>query len=230
MNCLIVDDSDISREILKKMVALDQELNLVAECKDATEAYNKIIEYQIDLLLLDIEMPEMTGIELVRSLGQKQPLIIFTTSRSDYAAEAFDLAVVDFITKPVTAVRFLQAIERAKEFRVKPQNLNIKNDGFIFIRDSTVIRNIKLLDILFFEAQGDYVRIYVGDKSYTIYSTLKAVEDKFTDNIFFRVHRSFIVNISKIDTLENGLITINGNKIPVSDAYRGPLNKRIQVF
>lgn len=230
MNCLIVDDSSISRKVLMQMMSLDPELNLVAECENATQAYAKIVENEIDLILLDIEMPGMSGIELVKMLKKHPALIIFTTSVSDYAAEAFDLAVVDFITKPITAARFIQAIERAKEFRVKPQNVNVKDDGFIFIRDSNVIRNLTLSDILFFEAKGDYVKIFIGDKIYTIHSTLKSVEYKLTANAFFKVHRSFIVNISKVDRIENGLLILDGNKVPVSDTYRNALNKRLKIF
>jgi two-component system LytT family response regulator len=110
MNCLIVDDNKIARTTLKKLISLDPGLILIDECSNATEAYIKILEQPIDLLFLDIEMPGMTGMELAKSLGQKRPLIIFTTSNRDYAAEAFDLDVIDFITKPVTTVRFLQSV------------------------------------------------------------------------------------------------------------------------
>lgn len=232
MNCLIVDDNKIARTTLKQLISLDSSLVLVDECTNATEAYVKILEHPIELLFLDIEMPGMTGMELAKSLGQKRPLIIFTTSKREYAADAFDLDVIDFITKPVTAVRFLQSIEKAKEF-IKVRSLipdTFIEEDFIFIRDSNTVRRLELDHILYLEAKGDYVKIYVSSHSYQIHSTLKSVEDKLPPNVFLRVHRSFIVNISKIDTLEGGTLIINKNLVPVSDAYRATLNKRMQIL
>lgn len=231
MNCLIVDDNKIARTTLKQLISLDSSLVLVDECTNATEAYVKILEHPIELLFLDIEMPGMTGMELAKSLGQKRPLIIFTTSNRDYAADAFDLDVIDFIIKPVTPVRFLQSMERVKEFvKNKTQVTDNKEQDFIFIRDSNTVRRLKLDQILYMEAQGDYVKIYILNHSYNIHSTLKSVEDKLPASIFLRVHRSFIINVSKIDTLEGGTLIINNNLVPVSDAYRATLNKRMQIL
>ena len=231
MNCLIVDDNKIARTTLKKLISLDPVLVLVGECSNATEAYIKILEQPIDLLFLDIEMPGMTGMELAQSLGQKRPLIIFTTSNRDYAADAFDLDVIDFITKPVTTVRFLQSVEKAKEFqktKILPQD-HIEED-FIFIRDSGTVRRLELDNILYLEAQGDYVKIYVSNRFYNVHATLKSVEEKLPASVFLRVHRSFIINVSKIDTLEGGTLIINKSLVPVSDAYRATLNKRMQIL
>lgn len=231
MNCLIVDDNKIARTTLKKLISLDPCLVLIDECSNATEAYIKILEHPIELLFLDIEMPGMTGMELAQSLGQKRPLIIFTTSNRDYAADAFDLDVIDFITKPVTTVRFLQAVEKAKEYH-KTQILTPDHIGenFIFIRDSGTIRRLQMDNILYLEAQGDYVKIYVENQFYNIHSTLKSVEEKLPASVFLRVHRSFIINVSKIDTLEGGTLIINKSLVPVSDAYRAALNRRMQIL
>ncbi|NQX37474.1 DNA-binding response regulator, LytR/AlgR family [Pedobacter steynii] len=231
MNCLIVDDNKIARTTLKKLISLDPSLVLVSECSNATEAYIKILEQPIDLLFLDIEMPGMTGMELAQSLGQKRPLIIFTTSNRDYAAEAFDLDVIDFITKPVTTVRFLQSVEKAREFRkTKILPADLIEEDFIFIRDSGTVRRLQLDNILYLEAQGDYVKIYVANQFYNIHTTLKSVEEKLPASVFLRVHRSFIINVSKIDTLEGGTLIIHKNLVPVSDAYRAALNKRMQIL
>jgi two-component system LytT family response regulator len=231
MNCLIVDDNKIARTTLKKLISLDPGLILIDECSNATEAYIKILEQPIDLLFLDIEMPGMTGMELAKSLGQKRPLIIFTTSNRDYAAEAFDLDVIDFITKPVTTVRFLQSVEKAREFRkTKIFPADLIEEDFIFIRDSGTVRRLQLDNILYLEAQGDYVKIYVANQFYNIHTTLKSVEEKLPASVFLRVHRSFIINVSKIDTLEGGTLIIHKNLVPVSDAYRAALNKRMQIL
>ncbi|RZL50355.1 MAG: response regulator transcription factor [Pedobacter sp.] len=231
MNCLIIDDNQIARLTLIQLMSLDPSLKLIGECSDATEGFVKILANPVDLLLLDIEMPGMSGIELAKSLGKKQPMIIFTTSKRDYAVEAFDLKVVDFITKPITPPRFLQSIEKAKETLLQKTTVTKEvADEFIFIRDSNTVRRIRLNDILYLEAMGDYVKIVTQEKSYSIHSSLKAVEDKLPKYIFLRVHRSFIINIGKIDTMEGGTLIINGNFVPVSDAFRASLNKRMQIF
>ena len=231
MNCLIVDDHKIARATLRKLISLDSSLTIAGECSNAAEAYNTIISTPIDLLFLDIEMPGMTGVELVKSLGKNRPMIIFTTSERNYAADAFDLNVIDFIIKPVSPVRFLQSMERVREFiKTNGASTAIRDKDYIFIRDSNTIRRLGLDQVLFLEAQGDYVKIYINDHNYLIHSTLKSVIDKLPESVFLRVHRSFIVNVSKIDTLEGNTLIIDKNFIPVSDAYRAALNKRMQIL
>lgn len=231
MNCLIVDDNKIALTALKQMVNMDSSLTLISECDNAIDACREVIEGQIDLLFLDIEMPGMTGIDVVRNLGEKRPLIIFTSGHTDYAAEAFDLNVVDYLTKPIIPVRFMQAVKKAKDLlKTKGMSVGNKEDEFVFIRDSNVVRRLRAADILYLEAMGDYVKIYVPDQVYSIHSSLKSVEQKLTQNMFLRVHRSFIVNVNKIDTLEGGTLIISKNLVPVSDAYRAALNKRMQIL
>lgn len=231
MNCLIIDDNQIARLTLIQLMGLEPSLNLIGECDNATEGYHKILTDSIDLLFLDIEMPGMSGIELVKSLGLKQPMIIFITSKRDYAVEAFDLRVVDFIVKPILPARFLQAVEKAKDIlQTKKNKLNEIADEFIFIRDSNKVRRIRLDEILFLEARGDYVKIAVHEKIYSIHSSLKSVEDKLPPHIFLRVHRSYIINVGKIDTIEGGTLIIDKNLVPVSDAFRAALNKRVQIL
>jgi len=231
MNCLIVDDNIIDLSILKKMTSLEPSLKVVGECYDAVEAYRQVQLNDIDILFLDIEMPDMSGIDLVRSLGEKRPMVIFTTSTVDYAATAFDLNVVDFLIKPISPARFLQAVEKARRMLLT-KNLAFvdKEDEFVFIRDSNVVRRVKVSDILYMEARGDYVRINMADHTYSIHSSLKSVEEKLSKNTFLRVHRSFIINVGKIDTIEGGTLIVHRNMVPVSDAYRAALYKRMQIL
>jgi len=231
MKCLIVDDNAIARSVLKNLLKIEDSLQLVAECESAADAYQVMLRKKIDLLLLDVEMPGISGIELVKGMADKRPLIIFISVSKDYASDAFDLNVVDFINKPVTPDRFIKAVNKAKEI-FKNKNLFIPStrDEFIFIKDSSVIRRLKISDINYLEAKGDYVKIYVDEKFYTIHSSLKSVEDKLPQDIFSRVHRSFIVNIGKIDTLEGSTLIIKQSFVPVSDAFKSSLNKRLQVL
>lgn len=210
---------------------MEPALTVTGECFDAVEAYKQLQMNEVDILFLDIEMPDMSGIDLVKSLGDKRPMVIFTTSTTDYAAEAFDLNVVDFLIKPVSPARFLMAVEKAKKMlMIKGLAFTDKEDEFVFIRDSNVVRRLKVSDILYMEARGDYVRINVSDQTYSIHSSLKSVEEKLSKNTFLRVHRSFIINVSKIDTIEGGTLIVNRNIVPVSDAYRAALYKRMHIL
>lgn len=231
MNCLVIDDNIIARTTLKQLVKQDRDLVLTGECENAMDAYRKIMDEPVDLLLLDIEMEGMTGIELVKSLGSKNPVIIFTTSKKEYAAEAFELNVADYITKPVTPARFLQAVEKAKEiFRSKKQEVKIEEDAFLFIRDSSIVRRLKIDDVLYAEAMGDYVKLYTAEKFYSVHSSLKEVEGKLPESKFLRVHRSFVVQVGKIDTMEGGTLIINRKMVPVADTYRAALNRRLNIL
>ena len=231
MNCLIIDDNKIARTTLKQLASQVKDISIVGECAGAMEAYNLMQEQPVDLLLLDIEMPGMSGIELTKNLGSKRPVIIFTTSKIEYAAEAFELNVADYIVKPVTPARFIQAVDKAREL-IESKRTEIKNDTdeVIFIRDSNIVRRLKIDDILFAEAMGDYVKLHTPQKFYAIHSTLKAVEDRLPVSKFVRVHRSYIAAISKIDTIQDGALIINGKPVPVADAYRSSLNKRMNIL
>jgi DNA-binding LytR/AlgR family response regulator len=231
MKCLIIDDNKIARTTMKQLASMVKDIELAEECADAMSAYNLLREQPVDLLLLDIEMPGMTGIELAKNLGNKRPVIIFTTSKKEYAAEAFELNVADYIIKPVTPARFIQAIDKAREIlQSKTEEIKINEDEFIFIRDSNIVRQLKISDILYAEAMGDYVKLFTSTKFYAIHTTLKSVEERLPASRFLRVHRSYIVAISKIDTIQEGALIINGKPLPVADAYRAALNKRMNIL
>ena len=231
MNALIVDDNKIARTTMKQLASKVKDITLAGECADAMDAYNLLHEQPVDLVFLDIEMPGMTGLELIKNLGNKKPVIIFTTSKKDYAAEAFELNVVDYIVKPVTPSRFIQAVDKAREIlQSNKEEFKLNDEEFIFIRDSNIVRRLKLDDILFGEAMGDYVKLYTPQKFYAIHTTLKAVEERLPASKFLRVHRSYIVALIKIDTMQDGALVVNGKPIPVADAYSAALNKRMNVL
>lgn len=231
MNCLIIDDNKIARTTLKQLASQVKNLEVAGECATAMEAYNILQENPIDLLLLDIEMPGMTGLELTRNLGSKKPLIIFTTCKKEYAAEAFELNVVDYIVKPVTPARFIQAIDKAREIlESQQQEVTLGEESVIFIRDSNIVKRLAIDDILFAEAMGDYVKLHTAQKFYAIHNTLKAVEERLPASRFLRVHRSYIVAIHKIDTLQDGALVLGNKVVPVADAFRAALNKRLNIL
>ena len=231
MNCLIIDDNIIARTTMKQLASQVKDLVVLADFDNAIDAYAFIQQQSVDILLLDIEMPGMTGLELTKNLSRNRPLIIFTTSKKEYAVEAFELNVADYIVKPVTPSRFIQAIERAREIiESNKEDVRIAEDEFIFIRDSNVVRRLKIDDILYAEAMGDYVKLHTPQKFYAIHTTLRAVEERLPSSKFIRVHRSYIASLQKIDTIQDGALVINGKAVPVADAYRAALNKKMNVL
>jgi DNA-binding LytR/AlgR family response regulator len=231
MKCLIVDDNKMARMAMKQLISHSKELVLVRECANAMEAYNTINEESVDLIFLDIEMPGMTGLELIRNLGNKSPLIIFSTAKKDYAVEAFELNVVDYLVKPVTTSRFLQSVEKAAEaFASNKQEVKVEDQEFVFIKDNGVLKRINVDDILYLEAMGDYVKVHTALKFHVLHSTLKSIEEKLPSTKFIRVHRSYIVSLNKIDSIHEGVISMPKATIPVADTYRINLNKRLNLL
>lgn len=231
MKTLIIDDNIIARTTLKHLASQVRDLDVAGECANAMEAYNELNKQTIDLLLLDIEMPEISGVELTKNLANKRPLIIFITSKKDYAVEAFELNVVDYLVKPITPARFIQAIDKARElFESSHEEVNINNEEFIFIRDSNIIRRLKIDDILFAEAMGDFVKLHTASRFFAIHATLKSVEDRLPVDKFIRVHRSYIVAINKIDSIQDGALVVYDKSVPVADSYRAVLNKRMNII
>jgi two-component system, LytTR family, response regulator len=231
MNCLIVDDNKMARIAMKQLASQVEDLTVVGECSNAMEAYNLMNSQPVDILFLDIEMPEMTGLELTRHLGNKRPIIIFTTSKREYAVDAFELNVADYIVKPVTVPRFLQAMEKAREvYSSNRVDFSVEEKEFVFIRDNGILKRLLIDDIHFLEAMGDYVKVFTQQKFHAIHTTLKKVEEKLPPNKFLRVHRSYIVALNKIEKIEEGVIVINNKTVPVADAYRGILNKQLNIL
>ena len=216
---------------MKQLVSQVKDLTLAGECTTAMDAYNLLQEQPVDIILLDIEMPGMSGLELIKNLGNKKPLIIFTTAKKDYAAEAFELNVADYIVKPITPARFLHAIDKAGQLlESNSEEVKMNEEEFIFVRDSNIVRKLNLEDILFAEAMGDYVKLYTPQKFYAIHTTLKTVEERLPVSKFLRIHRSYIVALNKIDTVEDGALIVQGKPLPVSDAYRFSVNKKMNIL
>lgn len=216
---------------MKQLVNQVKNLELVNECATAMEAYNTISKEPVDLLLLDIEMPEMSGLELIKNLGNKKPLIIFTTAKKDYAVEAFELNVVDYLIKPVAPSRFLQAIDRANEaLESDKAEVKVGEQEFVFVKDNGILKRINVDDILYLEAMGDYVKVHTPQKFHVLHATLKSIEEKLPASKFLRVHRSYIVSLNKIDYIQEGMIAIGKASVPVADTYRAALNKRLNLL
>lgn len=231
MKCIIVDDNKMARMALKQLVSQVSSLELVAECNDAGEALDTLNSNHAEVLLLDIEMPGMTGLDLIKKLGNSKPLIIFTTAKTDYAVEAFELNVVDYLVKPIALPRFKQAVEKAQEaIDSNKQEVKVEEQGFVFVKDNGVLKRIAIDDILYLEAMGDYVKVHTSQKFHVVHATLKSIEEKLPSSKFIRVHRSYIVAINKIDYIQEGTISIGKTTIPVADTHKSNLNKRLNLL
>lgn len=232
MNCILVDDSRIARETIKILIDQFSFLNLVKECESPVEAFNYIKKEPVDLIFLDVEMPGMTGIDLIKNLD-KPPLIILVTSKKDYAAEAFELNVADYLIKPVNLSRFMGAVNKAKElFENKDQKqvISENNKEYIFVRSGGVLIKIKLENIQYVQAIGDYVNIFTSDKRHTVHITLKNIEEKLPTEKFFRLHRSYLVSLSHIDNIEENSAYTGKHPLPIAGQFKKELLKRLNMI
>jgi DNA-binding LytR/AlgR family response regulator len=233
MNCIIVDDDKMSCKILEGYVKKSTSLNLVGSYSDSVAARNVITERNdIELIILDIEMPELNGFDFIGSLDFP-PNIIIVTSGEGYALRAFDFNVVDYLLKPVTYGRFCKAIDKTIRYFARKEPTNT-GDEEIFIKKGSSLVKLKLKDIIFIEALENYVTLNTHDDRFTIHFTMKAIENQLPSSIFIRVHRSFIINKSMIQTIkENTLDLIVGNdmkSIPVGKSFRDTLLNDINVM
>lgn len=226
---LIVDDNKVVRLMLTEMLKKIDGIAIAGECDTAINAHTLLKNEKIDILFLDVEMPGMTGLELLKVLPER-PATILITAKAGYAAEAFELNVIDYLVKPLSISRVIQAVEKAIEL-LKRKNVHFGNveQDHIFIRDNKIIRKILLNDILWLESKGDYVKIITTDMQVIIHATLKSLCDKLPENNFVRIHRGYIVPVGKIDYIEDSVAFINGTPLPVSETYKTELLKKLRL-
>lgn len=233
MNCVIIDDDKLSRRILEEFINKTEELNLKHSFSDAVESISTLNrEDDIHLIFLDIEMPEMTGIEFLNAY-KNPPQVIIVSAKEKYALNAFEYDVTDYLLKPVTYPRFYKAIDKAMaRFEKNKENLIGKDE--IFIKKNSTLVRLNYDEILWVEALENYVIFTTFKEKYTIHFTMKAIEQKLPANKFSRVHRSFIVNTSKISVIEDNSViikTFEGNKsIPIGKSYKEKLMRDINLI
>lgn len=232
INCVIVDDEPIAREILESFVEKTPNLKLISSCKNAMEALQVSQMEAIDLFFLDINMPEITGLSLAKIINNKSQ-IIFTTAYRDYAVDGFNLNVLDYLLKPIAFDRFLQAIQKVTEptngnMKVSPENENKKD--FMFVRADRKMVKINFKDILYIESLGDYVKVFTNNDTVITRETISNFEATLPSDCFIRVHRSYIVSISKISSYTNEYIEVDKKAVSISRTYKeSVLQKLAQV-
>ncbi|WP_296703928.1 LytTR family DNA-binding domain-containing protein [Algoriphagus sp.] len=222
IRCAIIDDEPLSRDVLRQFVSDHPDLILTEEYKDALEAIRGLESNPADLLFLDINMPKLSGINFYKTLITK-PQVIFTTAYPEFALEGFELNAVDYLMKPIPFDRFLQAIHKVKE-RLKTQK---ESPEYIMLKVDKKLYRTVFSDILFFEAFGDYAKVYLESQVLIITSTMKKMEAELPEELFVRTHKSFIINTSKVDFIEGNQIKIGGRMIPIGMRYRENLLKQL---
>jgi DNA-binding LytR/AlgR family response regulator len=233
MNCIIVDDDKLFCKILEGYVSKSTSLNLLGTFSDSVDARNILTtRNDIDLVFLDIEMPEMNGFDFIRSLDLP-PNIIIVSSAEEHAIKAFEFNVVDYLLKPVTYGRFCKSIDKTIRYFGRKEATPTGEEE-IFIKKGSSLVKLKLSDIIYIEALENYVTLTTIDDKYTIHFTMKAIETQLPSSVFIRVHRSFIINKSMIQTINDNSLDLNvgdGQKnIPVGKSYRDNLLSDINVM
>lgn len=224
INCIIVDDEPVARDILKKHLTSIEAVKIIASCKNAIEAFNIISEKSIDLIFLDINMPSISGLSFARSIN-RDIKIIFTTAYREYAVDGFDLKAVDYLLKPISFERLLQAVnkytcENPKLPHDPGKPSAIRKSDHFFIRSDRKMVKICFDEIQFIESIGDYLKIYLKGKTVITRETISSIEAKLPQKDFLRTHRSFIVSLAHIDSFTLEYIEIGVKQIPVSRSYK----------
>lgn len=227
LKCVVIDDDEQSRKILEHFIRLTHFLDCVAVFSSGSEALPYLLQSPVDVLYVDINMPGLSGIELIKALPQ--PLVtVFTTSHTDFALTAFELDAADYLVKPIDFARFTRSAAKiAERMRGKSPEAAAETDDF-FIKVNNKMVRLSASDIWYVEGLSDYVLIHTEQRQYVVYTTLKSVEDKLPDDRFVRVHRSYIVNISRIESIEDNEIIIKGKEIPISRTYQQEFFRKIR--
>ncbi|WP_350290569.1 LytTR family DNA-binding domain-containing protein [uncultured Croceitalea sp.] len=236
MNCIIVDDEATARAIVEKLCNQFSELDLIDQFDNAIDAIKFLNQHQIDVIFLDIHMPGFSGIDFVQTL-KNPPKIVLTTSDTDFAIAAYEYeAIVDYLVKPISADRFEKSIQKIKNTSIHipvESNLNPGSDatnGDLYINIDRRLIKLKLHEILIIEAQGDYIEIKTTKTNYRVHTTLKKIKEKLPNKTFLQIHRSYIINFTKIIDIEDNSVLIEKSVIPISRSNRPELMRRLNLL
>lgn len=224
LKAIIVDDEPLAQNVIEQYALKIPELEIIEKCNDAICAHKTLQENQVDLIFLDINMPKLSGISFLKNL-KDAPLIIFTTAYSDYALEGYELNAVDYLKKPFSFERFSKAFFKAQElFMLKHKSaqsvLKEETNEFIFIKSNKKTYKVKFSEIYYIEGLGDYIQIHLQNDKIVTNLSMKKIYDLLPDNQFYRIHKSFIISIDKIELVEGNMVKINNKRLPVGNSYR----------
>lgn len=229
IKCIVIDDEPIARKGMQEYIAQVDFLELAGVFENPQKAYTHVNDARIDLIFLDIEMPKLSGIEFIRSL-KEPPLIIFTTAYPEYALEGYELDVVDYLVKPIALPRFLKAVNKVKDIMSSrlDGNMNIARPGdYFFVKENGKFTRVMYDEVLFVEALQNYVAIHLTERKIVSYLTLTVLEKQFPAAMFMRVHKSYIVSLEKISSIEGNTVIAGSKEIPVSRKIKDLLIQRV---
>ena len=219
LTCVIIDDEPLARKGLKEYIQDVDFLQMTGEFENPLKAADTLMHQKIDLIFLDIQMPKITGLEFLKTLSHR-PLVIFTTAYPQYAVDGFELDAIDYLLKPFSFERFWKAVIKAKTQAEAVKQftpvVSITEPGYFFIKSDNKLVKILYDDILFVEALQNYVAVHTKDKKYITYLTFQSVEEHLPSEHFLKIHKSYIISLSKIDSIEGNTIRISNNDIPIS--------------
>ncbi len=232
INCIIVDDEPMAREILETHLKKIDAVNVIASCKNVVEAFNEISNHKIDLIFLDINMPEISGLSFAKSINPAIK-IIFTTAYREYAVDGFDLQAVDYLLKPISFSRLMQAVNKyLGENNNQPvaEIVKVENEksDYIFVRSDRKMIKVNFSEIDFVESLSDYIKIHFRNKTVVTRETITNIEAKLPKNDFLRIHRSFIVSLSKITSFTNEYVEVNNKALSISRSYKKDVLSRLE--
>ena len=240
MNCIIIDDEATARLIIAQLCSKAPVLNVLENFSNAMQAIKYLNQNEVDLIFLDIHMPDFTGFDFIETL-KNPPKIILTTSDPNFAIQAFEYdCIVDYLVKPITQERFNKAIKKAEikqteetkstKTTTKTENVETTSGNDLYVNIDRRLIKIDIPSIYLVEAKGDYILVKTDSKNYTVHSTLKKIEEKLPESLFLKIHRSYIINIKKIIDIEDNSVLIKKDVIPVSRSNRPELMKRLNLL
>lgn len=229
INCIVVDDEPLARNILETYIDRIPGFLNIHSCMNAIEAYETLQQERIDLMFLDIRMPVISGLDFLRSLKQP-PLVVFTTAYGEHAIEGFELDAIDYLMKPVTFERFIQAADKARRWIElnKTADVNrVQPAEYSFIKHDNKLVKINYADILFLEAHRDFTMVYLKERKLLISMHLKALEEVLANRSILRIHRSYMVNLDAIKSINGNIIEIEDKQVPIGTSYKDELFRRL---
>lgn len=227
--CLIVDDEPLAIKVVKNHLQSFEDIEIIAECSNAIETDKYLREHNIDLIFLDIEMPKISGFDFLKSL-KKQPKVIIITAYRNYALKGYEYDIVDYLLKPVSFDRFYKAMNKFYK-QQKDTDLQVFDEGaktnkpFVYFNEDKTIHKIYLDDILYLESFREYIKVHAVDKSVMTKLPISKIEEKLKDHEFIRIHKSFIVSVSKVKSFNSRVININDNELPIGRTYKDAVMK-----
>ncbi|MHA7112112.1 LytR/AlgR family response regulator transcription factor [Sunxiuqinia elliptica] len=229
IKAIIVDDEPLAQNVIKQFAKDIPGLEIVCTCNNALEATSKLKETPVDLMFLDVNMPRLSGLDFLKNLTNP-PLVILTTAYADYAMEGYELNILDYLKKPFSFERFFKAIQKAEEQLTLIHQKEETNAEYIFIKANKKAVRVEFKSICFIEGLGDYIKIHLQDKHLVTNLSMKKMEELLPSDQFFRIHKSFIVRLDQIQSIEGNQLEIAGNKLPIGNNFRQEFQELINRF